>query len=108
MAEIVLSKADSGKTIELRRGDALAVHLEENPTTGFQWAGAESQSSVLSLRGSDWRPEGIAIGAGGIRVIRFEATQAGDMQIVLRLIQEWEPDEVDREFQVHVHVTGDD
>ncbi len=108
MAEIVLGEQDSGKTIEVQKGDTFIVSLNENPTTGFLWADSEPQVPVLSLSESDWSSVGIAIGAGGIRVFRYKAEQAGEVELILRLMQEWEPEQADREFRVRVHVTGDD
>lgn len=35
MSEIVISDSDRGKTVAAHVGDVIAIHLAENPTTGY-------------------------------------------------------------------------
>jgi inhibitor of cysteine peptidase len=83
----MLAASDSGRTVELARGDELVVSLEANPTTGFRWEMADAASSVLVAAGEpSFEPRGATsvVGAGGVETWRFRAERAG--QGVLRFV----------------------
>jgi inhibitor of cysteine peptidase len=84
-APSVLAASDSGRKVELARGDELVVSLEANPTTGFRWEMTDAAPSVLVPAGApSFEPRGAAgvVGAGGLSTWRFHAERAG--QGVLR------------------------
>ena len=82
---LTLTRTDNGKSITMQVNDLLLLSLDENPTTGFQWA----------LDG----------GGGGQRVLTFKAQRAGIGQLKLKLWREWqgEPSIVER-FTVTLQV----
>ncbi|MGQ9586389.1 MAG: protease inhibitor I42 family protein [Anaerolineae bacterium] len=45
--EVVVTEANEGATVTLEQGQALAVILESNPSTGYQWDVAQVEPPVL-------------------------------------------------------------
>jgi inhibitor of cysteine peptidase len=90
---ITLTRADSGKTVEIRPGDTVVMCLDENPTTGYQWALESNQEEVVTLLSTDYVPaRGVGIGGGGQRLFTFKAVQTGDTTLHFRLWRAWEGD----------------
>ncbi len=106
MSEIVLTRADHGKTLAVTVGSALSVGLDESPTTGYAWAD-RSQGPVLSLKSSNFALASRAgVGGGGRRSLRFSVAAPGTTTLRLVLVRAWETDAsaVD-EFAVSVVAT---
>jgi inhibitor of cysteine peptidase len=86
MPTITLSRADDGRSVELGVGDTVVLRLEENPTTGYQWALDQDSGDVLALRASDdVGSPGSAVGGGGERAFTFTASKAGRATARLKL-----------------------
>jgi len=71
-ATVTLREVDTGRTVELKRGDQLILELEGNPTTGFQWQVQDMDAGILKQQGdaefkSDQQG---AMGGGGLFVHR--------------------------------------
>jgi inhibitor of cysteine peptidase len=84
---VTVSEPDDGKTVALRAGDFLNVTLQENPTTGYRWVVVERDDSRLRLvddqyAAPDPGPNG-AVGAGGQRLLRFQALADGPTRLRL-------------------------
>ncbi|WP_416974233.1 protease inhibitor I42 family protein [Streptomyces sp. 4F14] len=91
MGEVRVSARDSRARV--RAGDDLVVELPENPTTGFRWEvrGIEG----LELTGDDYTPAPAPaptglVGAGGTRVLRLRAREAGEGRLELVYRRSWE------------------
>jgi inhibitor of cysteine peptidase len=105
MPEVNISEAQAGSTIQVSTGDELVVSLRENPTTGFRWAAEAGSEAILVLKGSVFAAgAGGGLGAGGLRVMRFQAKAAGQTSLRLLLRQQWQPDDVAERFEIHVNV----
>lgn len=91
---LVLGQQDHNRTVEIRIGERIAVRLPENPTTGFTWAIAESDSRLLALDSTDYAPpeEAGFIGARGDRTFTFTAREAGEVPLALKYWRFWEGD----------------
>jgi len=88
---LTLTRADNGKYITMQVNDHLIVSLDENFTTGFQWALDSSGGDWVKLQASEYIPAaGSGIGGGGQRVLTFKAQQAGTGRLQLKLWREWE------------------
>jgi len=93
MSTITLTRADDGRSVELNVGNTVVLRLEENPTTGYQWALDRDGGDVLALRASDYvGPTGSRVGGGGQRLFTFQAKRAGSATIRLKLWRAWEGD----------------
>jgi inhibitor of cysteine peptidase len=91
MPTITLTRADDGRTVDLRPGDVVVIHLEENPTTGYQWTVQPGGHQVMALESSDYvRSPGAGVGGGGERVLTFKAVEAGTEAVGLQLSRGWQ------------------
>lgn len=108
MAEVKLTLADQGKSIQVRPGDQIIVRLGENPTTGYGWAVEQLDPDVVTPVGSDYEPaSNSGVGGGGERTFTFTAVKAGSSPIQLKLWRKWEGDKSIRQrFEVTIQVQG--
>ena len=92
--EVQLIAADNGSEIELKKGQALVITLEANPTTGYTWEVVEPRDEqVLRQVGEiEFKQESDLIGAGGVQIIRFEVVNAGRAALKLIYHRPWETD----------------
>ena len=82
---IKLTEKDSGHTVEIAAGSVMAVILKGNPTTGYTWAVASVDESILTQIGeAEFKAERKARGSGGTITLRFRAE--GEGKTCLRLI----------------------
>jgi inhibitor of cysteine peptidase len=105
-AEVELSLNSRGTTVEVRRGDAIVVCLDENAGTGYEWAIEHAAENVVTFETDDFAPEpGAGVGGGGVRTMRFRAIAPGVADLGLKLWREWEghASVIDR-YDVTVHV----
>lgn len=91
---VSLTKADTGKTVDLKPGDELEVKLEGNITTGFAWEARDFDSAVLELTGGEpeYKSESDLVGAGGVFTFRFKAKAAGSTAVHFIYYRSFEPD----------------
>jgi inhibitor of cysteine peptidase len=105
MEEIVVSEKNNGGTLAAKVGDTLTVEVPENPTTGFRWAPANLDTSIVELRTDEFRPGGnTAVGAGGVRVFQFIVKAPGRTRLQLKLARAWEPGASSTLFEVSLDV----
>jgi inhibitor of cysteine peptidase len=88
-SKVELGPGDSGSRRTLAVGDSVEVRLPETPTTGFRW---RPVADLQQLRLTDDHFDGAVAprGAGGQRVLVFEALTAGTAQLRLAKAREWE------------------
>lgn len=84
---MILKEQDSGRIINMNEGDVFAVHLQENPTTGYRWK--VETTNELEQVGNHFEPGG-AIGAAGLRVFQFRTKGIGLYELHLKNWREWE------------------
>lgn len=87
MTEYSLGPADRDNEVPVRTGDRILLRLPENPTTGYRWSG-QIPGFLRLVRDSN--ETGEAPGAGGVRVLEFEAVAPGRAELRLALAREWE------------------
>ena len=76
-SSVTLTAADSGRAITLRIGQELTLNLESNPSTGYRWFLANTESSVLISVGKSAFKQGRPMpGAGGVESWTFRAPKA--------------------------------
>jgi len=91
MTARLITEADHGKTVDLKKGDALTIRLPENPTTGYRWSLDEHDASALEpTAGPGFESSGSAVGAGGGRTLSFLAKTPGEYSLALNLRRPWE------------------
>ena len=111
MAAVSLTKANNGRSIEVRQGDEIILRLPENPTTGYGWHidGADGLSPELSehTTGSDQPDAGPRFGKGGVREFRFRAKEPGARRLDLKHWREWEGERsVTERFGIDIRILG--
>lgn len=87
----------NGKQIELKTGQTLVVTLESNPSTGYAWAIAQVDESLLQSQGeAEYQEKSTGgerlVGAGGAETLRFTALAAGKTTLELVYQRAWEKD----------------
>jgi predicted secreted protein len=81
---IQVREQDAGRTVELRRGDRLAILLGGNPTTGYAWEQVDGDSAVIAPAGEPtFTPSSNAVGAAGTVTMSFNALAAGQTKLQL-------------------------
>jgi inhibitor of cysteine peptidase len=99
----------NGREVTLHTGESLEVRLSENPTTGHRWNEPEEfrsgWTSVLKQVDDTFDSPGPVPGKPGTRILRFEAIQAGNADLVLHNRRSWDKDaEPARIFRLRVQV----
>lgn len=88
MALVHLAETDAATTTRLRRGDTVELRLPETPTTGYRWQ--VRTSGGLATITDEHVPGGTAPGAGGLRRVAFDVTEAGSHELRAELARPWE------------------
>lgn len=78
-----LSENDTGKTVEISVGDELEIAVPGNPTTGYVWEVSSHDANVLKLTNAGFYADDMAIGAGGVEIIKFHAIAEGKSELKL-------------------------
>jgi inhibitor of cysteine peptidase len=91
-ASVTLRATDTGRTIELKRGDTLIVELEGNPTTGFQWEVESVDTAILKRQGdAEFKAEKPGLpGSQGVFVFTFGAEGSGQTDLEMIYHQSWD------------------
>src|SRR4051794_8878397 len=78
-----------GRTFDVGRDEIIAMHLDENPTTGYRWQVTADPS--IEFRSDEFVPQAdAAIGTGGRRVFTFHVRAAGEFRVRAKLWREWQ------------------
>jgi len=85
---MILNNQDRGRTVEVEAQSLVIVRLDENPTTGYRWN--VETSGGLEMVGDSFERIGDAIGAGGVRVFQFRASDTGSHELGIRKWRDWE------------------
>jgi len=108
MAEIVVTIGHNGGSVKATPGDVIAVHLQENPTTGYRWQRHDEAgfAQTLAFVGDSFEISSKAApGASGMRIFRFSAQSKGATSLQFTLVRSWQPDAPRETFHLHVEVT---
>jgi inhibitor of cysteine peptidase len=97
-----LTPQDSGVERSVDLSEPIVVRLPENPTTGYRWE-ADVDGAALRVVGDELKTSAVPRGAGGVRVVRFEAVRPGPTTLRLVKRRRWER-EATEEFVVPLRV----
>ena len=89
----VLTASDNGKTFETTIGKTFRLELNENATTGYRWhfkTDPESQMVLYQTSDTFERPQTNRLGAGGKRIITYQATNVGTIKLMGFHARPWE------------------
>ncbi len=91
----VITEADNGKSINLKKGETFYLRLKENPTTGYSWELNLSQG-LDKVSGNYYPPESSKegkqplVGAGGVHIWEIKALTEGSQQVKGIYKRPWE------------------
>src|SRR5438874_44528 len=80
---MVVTIADSGRVVNLKRGDTFEVRLESNPSTGYDWTVSHEKNDIVRKKSMKFMRGGAGDmpGTGGMDVWKFEAVKAGNQRL---------------------------
>ncbi|MEC4561580.1 protease inhibitor I42 family protein [Pseudomonas inefficax] len=86
--------AESECPTRLQVGQTLTLTLPSNPSTGYRWRVENPAANVLQSLGPEVYsgPEEDVVGSAGVSTWRYQASGAGDGQLVLIYQQPWAAD----------------
>ena len=93
-ADVKLSAADNGKTVDAKVGGQIVIELEGNPSTGYNWEPKDLDTQMLQPIGE---PEfkssapGL-VGSAGTITLTFKSLKAGTTTLNLIYHRSWETD----------------
>lgn len=88
---VKLDADDNGSLAELKVGQALAISLESNPSTGFRWEVTDLDEGKLQQVGeAEFEARSDLVGASGVETLRFKAVGAGNTALNLVYRRAWE------------------
>jgi len=103
-----VSEADDGGQVEVELDKLLAVTLESNPSTGYQWEFIENNDAILKQFGqTEYKPaenSNPRVGGGGWDIFRFKAVSAGQTSLEFVYHRSWEDAEPLKTFSIQVTV----
>jgi inhibitor of cysteine peptidase len=104
MADVTISEAQTGSSVEVQVGDRVIITLEETPTSGFRWELDALDEAILEFESSDFVPaDPSLLGGGGARQVSLRVKQAGSAHIALKLWRAWEGEaSVTRRFEAEI------
>jgi predicted secreted protein len=84
----ILTDKDQGHTVEVGAESVVTLRLDENPSTGYRWN--VETAGGLEMESDSFERAGDAIGAGGVRVFQFRASEAGSHRLSIKKWRDWE------------------
>lgn len=92
VAAVTLGEADAGRTVDVRRGQSIAVLLPSNRSTGFRWSLVPALAGVLTAsRDAGYTQDSSGgVGAPGVETWTFEASQSGQQELRFEYRRPWE------------------
>ena len=105
MADLTLTDAQNGSTMQARVGDTITLVLAENPTTGYQWSVQRNNAAVLSATSDDYASASQLPGGGGTHTFVFKAVAPGTSALDLVNARSWEqPSTANAHYRVTIQV----
>ncbi len=93
---VTITPDNAGRTIELRKDQALLVRLPSNAVNGYRWLLAAAPSDVLKLEGLpafEHDPAGPRVAPNaGVEIWRFTTPHAGQQVLLFDYRLPWETD----------------
>ena len=95
---IVFEKDDNDRQIQLAAKQKFTVILPANPSTGYRWIIAETdsacfrecQADTFLLRSNHEKDGAILVGAGGYQQFFFQAAAPGECELHMHYQRAWE------------------
>jgi inhibitor of cysteine peptidase len=110
---VEVGESGNGTGVDMRVGQELILRLDSNPSTGYHWDVIEGIGAILEQSGeSQYHPSGsledMSPGGGGVEIFRFQASAAGQTELVLAYRRPWEQGEPNKKYTLEVRVSPDE
>ena len=89
---VTVTEADAGATVKLQVGQAVAVRLAENASTGYRWAIDATDTKLVEPSEPQPSSPGGAVGSGRLVPWTFTARSPGATTVTLKLWRHWDGD----------------
>jgi inhibitor of cysteine peptidase len=87
----MITEADSAHPVALRIGQELVLKLKSNPSTGYLWVQAETETPGLVVLGKPaYKPGSALPGVSGVESWKFRAVKRGAQTLKLEYRRPWE------------------
>jgi inhibitor of cysteine peptidase len=87
----IITEADSRHLVALRIGQELVLNLKSNPSTGYRWVQADTETPGLVLVGGPvYKPGSTLLGASGVESWKFRAVKRSAQTLKLEYRRPWE------------------
>jgi len=87
--EYAFNETNNNETVTVPVGSEVAISLDENPTTGFEW-NVTSSAGLQYVNDTFIAPETGLVGAGGVHVWEYIAAEKGAGEFSAIYMQPWE------------------
>jgi inhibitor of cysteine peptidase len=84
-------KEDSEKSVFIKIGDEILIHLKTTPATGFDWVNINPDTNKL-VEVRNYKTIGQALGGPSELQIHYRATASGHILLLLHYCRPWEKD----------------
>lgn len=101
---VTVTEKEDNQTFEVQQGEEITLLLKENPTTGFRWQfQMDPDDSFLEDTFQPSREKGL-VGAGGMRLIKWQPRQAGKYHLTGSYQRSWEKKEPIHQLNYYFNV----
>jgi inhibitor of cysteine peptidase len=108
--QVEVTAADAGKAVRAAVGNLIAITLQSNPSTGYNWELRDFDYGVADFYKSETLPAdggNVLFGAPSKTVVSLQAVKPGSQDIKLVYRRSWEPpDQVAETFAFRLLVDG--
>jgi inhibitor of cysteine peptidase len=90
VSELILTRLDATRSIDVRLGTPVTLRLAETPSTGYRWHLCQLDHTLLSVQSSEFSPSAATrVGGGGTRTIRLILNAPGSATLSLSKRRAW-------------------
>jgi len=107
--DVTVTEKNNNGTLEVNRGDILAVRLESSPGTGYSWQIIRNDEKLMQQQGeptlSTDPAQKVIMGGKEFTTFRFKATNSGMNVLELLYQRAWEKEkEPPKKFLIKVNI----
>ena len=107
--DVTVTEKNNNGTLEVNRGDILAVRLESSPGTGYSWQIIRNDEKLMQQQGeptlSTDPAQKVVMGGKEFTTFRFKATNSGMNVLELLYQRAWEKEkEPPKKFLIKVNI----
>lgn len=107
--KVEVTAADAGKVVRAAVGNLVAISLQSNPSTGYNWELRDFEYGSAAFYGSETAAANggnVLFGAPSETVVTLQAVKPGAQDIKLVYRRQWEPpDQIAQTFAFRLEVT---